>query len=269
MSSRIGEAFERARSEDRAALVIYLCAGDPSLALTPALITAAAEAGADVVEVGMPFSDPTADGPTIQRASERALRSGTTLGGVLEAVRAARDGTDVPIVLFGYYNPILRFGEARLAREANAAGVDGLLVVDLPPESAEPLLGPMREEGLDFVPLVAPTSTPERVERAGRAAGSFLYYVSMTGVTGSAGADLAEAAARAAAIRAQTGKPVVVGFGVRTPADVAVVAAHADGVVVGSAVVDAIAGSRDPVAAVRELVARLAAGTRRGPSPVG
>src|SRR5690606_592555 len=194
----------------------YLCAGDPSLELTAPLIVAAAEAGADVIEVGMPFSDPTADGPTIQRASERALRNGTTLTGVLEAVRTARDSTDVPIVLFGYYNPILRFGEARLAREANAAGVDGLLVVDLPPEWAEPLLGPMREEGLDFVPLVAPTSTPARVDAAARVAGSFLYYVSTTGVTGSKGADLREAASRAATIRARTGKPVVVGFGVRT-----------------------------------------------------
>lgn len=265
MSSRIAEAFERAKSEERAALVIYLCAGDPSLTLTPLLIVAAAEAGADVIEVGMPFSDPTADGPTIQRASERALKGGTTLSGVLEAVRAARDSTDVPIVLFGYYNPILRFGEARLAREANAAGVDGLLVVDLPPESAAPLLEPMIGEGLDFVPLVAPTSTPERIDAAARVAGSFLYYVSMTGVTGKKGADLREAAARAAAVRERTGKPVVVGFGVRTPEDVALVAASADGVVVGSAVVEAIDSASDPVAAVRALVSSLAAATRRSP----
>ena len=263
MTTRLGEAFPRARAEHRAALVIYLCAGDPSLELTAPLVVAAAEAGADVVEVGMPFSDPTADGPTIQRASERALKNGTTLTGVLEAVRTARDSTDVPIVLFGYYNPILRFGEARLAREANAAGVDGLLVVDLPPESAEPLLGPMREEGLDFVPLVAPTSTPARIDAAARVAGSFLYYVSVTGVTGRKGADLREAASRAAAIRARTGKPVVVGFGVRTPEDVAIVAAHADGAVVGSAVVEAIDGADDPVGSVRELVSRLAEAARR------
>ena len=271
MTSRLAEAFRAAEAEERAALVVYLCAGDPQLSLTPRLIVAAAEAGADVIEVGMPFSDPSADGPTIQRASERALRAGTTLAGVLEAIRAARDATDVPIVLFGYYNPILRFGEARLVREANAAGVDGLLVVDLPPELAAPLLDPMHAEGLDFVPLVAPTSTPERVEGAARVAGSFLYYVSMTGVTGAKGADLAEAARRARAVREQTGKPVAVGFGVRTAEDVATVAAHADGVVVGSAVVDAIASALrtdgasadDAVRAVRELVGALAAATRR------
>lgn len=263
--SRIAEAFARAKDERRAALVIYLCAGDPSLAITPRLIVAAAEAGADVIEVGVPFSDPTADGPTIQRASERALKAGATVRGVLEAVRSARDSTDVPIVLFGYYNPILRFGEARLAREATAAGVDGLLVVDLPPESAAPLLEPAREEGLDFVPLVAPTSPPERVDAAAKVSGSFLYYVSVTGVTGTKGADLAEAAERAAAIRERTGVPVAVGFGVRTPEDVAVVAARADGVVVGSAVVDAIdaaASDDERIGAVRELVARLSAATR-------
>jgi tryptophan synthase alpha chain len=264
--SRIGQVFERTRAENRAALVIYLCAGDPSLALTPRLIAAVAEAGADIVEVGMPFSDPTADGVTIQRASERALAAGTTLPGVLEAVWTARQSTDVPIVLFGYYNPILRFGEARLARDAQAAGVDGLLVVDLPPESAAPLLEPMREAGLDFVPLVAPTSTPKRVDAAARVAGSFLYYVSMTGVTGAAGADLAGAAQRAAEVRERTGRPVAVGFGVRTPEDVALVGQHADAVVVGSAVVSAIEAASsedDAIRAARELVARLASGTRR------
>ena len=262
--SRLGEAFAAADAEGRAALVIYLCAGDPELALTPRLVVAAAEAGADVVEVGMPFSDPTADGPTIQRASERALAGGTTLSGVLAAVAEARESTDVPVVLFGYYNPILRFGEAALAEAAKDAGVDGLLVVDLPPESAAPLLAPLSAHGLDFVPLVAPTSTPARVARAADVAGSFLYCVSMTGVTGSAGAPLAEAAARAAELRAQTGKPVAVGFGVRTAADVATVAAHADGVVVGSAVVRAIdAAESDDAAveAVRALVAELRAGT--------
>ncbi len=271
MSSRIAEAFARAKGEGRAALVIYLCAGNPSLELTPRLIEAAAEAGADVVEVGMPFSDPTADGPTIQRASERALRAGATLRGVLDAVRSARERTEVPIVLFGYYNPILRFGEAELAQQAMAAGVDGLLVVDLPPESAAPLLEPARNEGLDFVPLVAPTSPPERVDAAAKVAGAFLYYVSMTGVTGSKGADLAEAAARARATADRTGVPVAVGFGVRTPEDVAVVAAQADGVVVGSAVVDAIDHAADDdarVEAVRALVSELAAATRR-PETVG
>lgn len=266
MSARIGAAFAKAAREERAALVVYLAGGDPSLALTSELIVRVAEAGADVVEVGMPFSDPSADGATIQRASERALAAGATLAGLLEAIRVARERVDVPIVLFGYYNPILRFGEARLARAAKAAGVDGLLVVDLPPELAAPLLDPARAEGLDMVPLVAPTSTPERIAAAARVAGSFLYYVSMTGVTGAKGADLAEAATRAAAVREQSGLPVAVGFGIRTPDDVATVSRHADGVVVGSAVVEAIAtaeSDEDAVHAAGELVARLAAATRR------
>jgi len=254
--SRLDSAF----GAERTALVIYLCAGDPSLEVTPDLIVAAAEAGADVIEVGMPFSDPTADGPTIQAASERALAGGATLTLVLGAVKAARERTQVPIVLFGYYNPILHYGEAALAKDAADAGVDGLLVVDLPPEHAAPLLEPMREHGLDFVPLLAPTSTPARVAAAVSVAGSFIYYVSMTGVTGTAGAPLELASQRAAELAAETGKPVVVGFGVRTAEDVATVAAHADGVVVGSAVVRAIDGSSDPVAAVTSIVSELASG---------
>jgi tryptophan synthase alpha chain len=268
-ASRIAKAFAGAEKDGRAALVVYLCAGDPSLELTPLLIAAAAEAGADVIEVGVPFSDPTADGLTIQRASERALKAGASVRGVLEAVHRAREHTDVPIVLFGYYNPILRFGEARLAREANSAGVDGLLVVDLPPESAAPLLEPLRDEGLDFVPLVAPTSTPARVDRAAEVAGSFLYYVSTRGVTGAKGADLEEASRRAAAVRDRTGLPVAVVLGVPTPDDVAIVAARADGVVVGSVLVDAIHRAEDDearVRAARELVASLAAATRRASS---
>ena len=264
--SRLADAFARAAAEDRAALVIYLCAGDPSLALTPRLIVAAAEAGADVIEVGMPFSDPTADGPTIQRASERALRAGATLRGVLDAVREARRSTDVPILLFGYYNPILRFGEARLAAAACDAGVDGVLVVDLPPESAAPLLAPLEEHGLDFVPLVAPTSPPERIDAAAKVGRAFLYYVSMTGVTGAAGADLEAAARRAREVRARSGRPVAVGFGVRTADDVRTVAAHADGVVVGSAVVRVIEEAADDetaVSSVQQLVGALARATRR------
>lgn len=265
--SRLSQAFEKARAEGRSALVIYLCAGDPSLELTPELVVAAAEAGADIIELGVPFSDPTADGLAIQRASERALARGTTLAGVLGAVRKIREKTDVPLVQFGYYNPILRYGEERLAKDAAAAGVDGLLVVDLPPEEAASLREPAIRAGLDFVPLVAPTSTPERIDRAAEAAGSFLYYVSSTGVTGgAAGAQLADAARRAAAVRERAGKPVAVGFGVRTPEDVARVAKHADGVVVGSAIVEAIesASSRDEaVRVVRERVTQLAAATRR------
>lgn len=256
---RIAEAFESARANDRAAFIVYLCAGDPHLSLTPRLIGAAARGGADIVEVGVPFSDPTADGPTIQRASERALAAGTTLPKVLRAIQETRAlGIDVPIVLFGYFNPILQYGESRFAEDAAQAGVDGVLVVDLPPESAAPLRAPMARVGLDLVPLIAPTSTERRVRQAAEAAGSFLYYVSTTGVTGAQHANLRSAGRRAAAIAAETGRPVAVGFGIKTKAQVETVAKEADGVVMGSAVVDAIAkaeGDEAKLAAVEQLVA--------------
>ncbi|RLB56543.1 MAG: tryptophan synthase subunit alpha [Deltaproteobacteria bacterium] len=260
--SRIADAFARAKDDRRAALVIYLSAGDPDLETTIALVLAAAEAGADIIELGVPFSDPSADGPSIQRASERALASGTTLTGVLGAVRTIRESTSVPILLFGYYNPIITYGEARLVTDAKEAGVDGFLVVDLPPEECAPLHGPALAAGLDLVPLVAPTSTPARVEAAASIASSFIYYVSLTGVTGARAVALGEAAERANALSQQVGLPVALGFGVKTPADAAEVAAHADGVVVGSAIVDAAAaadGQQAKVAAVRELVTGLAA----------
>jgi len=265
--SRLGIAFAKAKDEGRAALVIYLCAGDPSLAATPALVRAAADAGADVIELGMPWSDPSADGPSIQRASERALRGGANMRGVLEAVRAIRlGGCETPILLFGYYNPILAYGEAALARDAKAAGVDGFLVVDLPPEECAPLRDPVREAGLGYVPLLAPTSDAARAARAAEVAEGFVYYVSMTGVTGSKASDLPSAAKRAGELAAVVGAPVALGFGVKTPDDVRVVAAHADGVVVGSAVVNAAhdAGDIDAACeAVGALVSSFAAATKR------
>ena len=263
---RIADAFDRARSENRSALVIYLCAGDPDLETTVDLVVAAAEAGADVIELGVPFSDPTADGPAIQRAAERALRGGTTLAKVLETVRSVRTRSDVPILLFGYYNPILSYGEAKVVDDAAASGADGFLVVNLPPEEGAGLRQPAAEKGLDFVPLVAPTSNPERIAQAAEAATSFIYYVSVTGVTGSKAADLATASERAGALQREIGKPVAIGFGVKTADDVATVAPHVDGVVVGSAVVTAIeqAKSRqEAVESVRRLVADLARGLPR------
>lgn len=263
---RIAEAFERARKENRAALVIYLCAGDPDAKTTEDLVVAAAEAGADVVELGVPFSDPTADGPAIQRAAERSLRGGTTLSKVLDMVRAIRGRTDVPILLFGYYNPILAYGERKLVDDAAESGVDGFLVVDLPPEESAGLRGPLLERSLDFVPLVAPTSNRERIVQAAEAATSFIYYVSMTGVTGSQSADLASASKRAGALEREFGRPTALGFGVKTKDDVRAVAPHVAGVVVGSAVVRAIEDAASPVAAlaaVRDLVAELAEGLPR------
>lgn len=263
---RIQRAFEASAADERAALIIYVCAGDPDLETTIEVVVAAAEAGADIIELGMPFSDPVADGPAIQLASERALANGATLVKVLDAVRSIRERSDVPILLFGYYNPLLTYGEAKLVVDAADAGVDGFLVVDLPPEESAPLREPALERGLDFVPLVAPTSDAERVELAASVASSFIYYVSMTGITGSKVADLGEAAKRAAEVARTTGHPVALGFGVKTRADVEKVAAHADGVVVGSAVVRAIEaapGGDEAVEAVRALVSELRAGTPR------
>lgn len=263
---RIADAFDKARNENRAALLIYLCAGDPDLSATVDLVVAAAEAGADVIELGVPFSDPTADGPAIQRAAERSLRGGTTLANVLDTVRAIRSRSDVPILLFGYYNPILRYGEAKLVDDAAESGADGFLVVNLPPEESEGLRGPAIAKGLDFVPLVAPTSNPERIKQAAEAATSFIYYVSMTGVTGSKAADLADASQRAAVLQREHGRPVAIGFGVKTKEDVGTVAPHVDGVVVGSAVVQTIEDAssvNDAVNAVRALVSELAQGLSR------
>jgi len=263
---RIADAFENAKKENRAALVIYLCAGDPDLGTTADLVVAAAEAGADVIELGVPFSDPTADGPAIQRAAERSLRGGTTLAKVLDTVRVVRRRTDVPILLFGYYNPILSYGEEKLANDASDSGADGFLVVNLPPEESAGLRGPTVARGLDFVPLVAPTSSPERIAQAASVATSFIYYVSMTGVTGSKAVDLASASERAGSLQRDFGRPVAIGFGVKTQDDVATVAPHVDGVVVGSAVVRAIEDAATPeeaVASVRDLVAGLTRGLGR------
>lgn len=264
--SRINAVFERTAKAGRPALVTYLCAGDPSLEESAGLLLAAADAGADILEVGVPFSDPTADGPSIQQASERALRGGATLGGVLEVVREVRSASDVPIVLFGYYNPILNFGEAALVSAAQAAGVDGLLVVDLLPEDSEVIRGPAIAHGLDYVPLLAPTSDASRESAVAQVATSFVYYVSLTGVTGAATAALGPAGERAAQLRERIDRPVAVGFGVKTADDVAAAGRLADGVIVGSALVDAVAratsvdGRRQ---AVTELVGSLATGAVR------
>ncbi|MCB9658047.1 MAG: tryptophan synthase subunit alpha [Sandaracinaceae bacterium] len=263
---RIQEAFERAEREQRAALIIYLCAGDPDLATTARLVCAAADAGADIIELGMPFSDPTADGAAIQKASERALAGGTTMRGALDVVATVRKTHDVPVLLFGYYNPVLSYGEVKLANDAADAGADGFLVVDLPPEEAGTLRDAAVARGLDIVPLIAPTSHEARVQLAAQTATSFIYYVSMTGVTGAVGLDLDAASKRAAELSARVGRPLALGFGVSTADDVRGVAKHVPGVVVGSAVVRAIASAATPddaVTAVSALVSSLAAGTSR------
>ena len=238
----------------------YVTAGDPSLAGTRRLVVEAARRGADVVELGVPFSDPLADGPVIQRAAARALAAGTTLARVLETVATLRAETPVPLVLMTYYNPVLAFGLKAFARTAADAGVDGLIVVDLPLEEADPLDAEALAAGLDLIQMVAPTSPPARARALARRSRGFVYVVSLTGITGERRELPPDLAAQIRTLRLVTTKPVCVGFGVSTPAHVAAVGGLADGAAVGSAIVRLIeqhAGAHDLVARVGDFVASL------------
>jgi tryptophan synthase alpha chain len=266
---RIEATFEQLRQRNEVALIPFVTAGDPDLATSETIIHALVEGGADLIEIGVPFSDPMADGPTIQAASERALASGTTLVGVLELIRKVRRRTNVPLVLMGYYNPVYRYGAERFARDAAEAGVDGLLLVDLPPEEAAELQPQLRQAGVRLITLLAPTTPPARTAQLAAAAEGYLYYVSMTGVTGVSQVDTAAIETTVRALRAQSPVPVAVGFGITTPADAAAVAGFADGVVVGSALVREIAataGSPQQAESVRTFVAALKQGVRKGSS---
>jgi tryptophan synthase alpha chain len=234
---RIGERFARRRAEARSAFVPFLTAGDPSLDRTVESAVVLDEAGADVLELGVPFSDPLADGPVIQRSSERALGRGVTLETVLDGVRRIRERSELPLLLFSYYNPLLQHGLERLAREAKESGVDGVLVTDLPPEEADEWLAAARGADLDTVFLAAPTSPPERLQRVAEASRGFVYAISRTGVTGERRALSDEAAPLVQRLRGLTDVPVALGFGLSTPEQVAEAAEVADGVVVGSALV--------------------------------
>jgi tryptophan synthase alpha chain len=234
---RIGERFARRRAEGRPAFVAFLTAGDPSPERTVELAAGLDAAGVDVLELGVPFSDPLADGPVIQRASERALARGVTLAGVLETVHRIRERTELPLLLFSYYNPLLRYGLARLARDARAAGADGALVTDLPPEEAGEWIAAARAEELDTVFLAAPTSPPERLRLVAEASRGFVYAISRTGVTGERRALSADARPLVERLRGLSDVPVALGFGLSTPEQVREAAAVADGVVVGSALV--------------------------------
>lgn len=254
MSRRIQERFARARAEKRKALVIYLTADDPDFDTSLRLMIAAAGAGADIIEVGVPWSDPSADGKAIQAAMHRALAAGGGLRRSLDLCRALREAQpDVGIVLFGYANPIMTMGPEVFALKARDAGADAVLCVDYPADEDAELTTALARQGLDYVPLLAPTSTAARVAVAASAAGGFIYFVSLTGITGTKLGDVEEPKIRVAEIRRATeGKiPVVVGFGIRTPAAARAVATFADGVVVGSAAVEIIAKAtaahRDPV----------------------
>jgi len=231
----IAKVFARTRKERRAAFIPYLCAGDPDLETTTELLRALARGGADIIELGVPFSDPMADGPVIQRSAHRALESGTTLSGVLELVANCKEELGVPIVLFTYCNPIFRRGVAAFAEQASESGVDGVLFVDLPPEEAAEEVRPVLTRfGLDQIFLVAPTSTPERVRLISRASSGFVYYVSRTGVTGEQASLEGELLAELSEVRKRIRLPLAVGFGISTPEQVGAVARSADAVVVGS-----------------------------------
>lgn len=233
--SRITTTFERLRSGNRAALVPFLMAGDPDLGVTRELVRAAVRNGADLIELGVPFSDPTADGPVLQRSATRALKRGASLPRVLELVTDLRKETDVPIVLFGYFNPIFRYGTKRLARDARQAGVDALLVVDLPPEESGELWEPARAEGLDQIFLLAPTSDRGRVSAVLERASGFVYYVSMTGVTGVKAIAPTDVRPQVEKLRKRCKLPIGVGFGISSAQQATAVAAFADAVIVGSA----------------------------------
>ncbi|HUS27356.1 MAG TPA: tryptophan synthase subunit alpha [Kofleriaceae bacterium] len=253
--TRLRAAFDRAAAEKRAALVAYMTFADPDPSTSVAVVEAACRAGADVIELGVPFSDPSADGPSIQRAMERALDAGGSLPGAIAAVAELRKrGITTPIVLFGYYNPIFVMGPALFAERAAKAGVDAVLTVDLPIDELAELAQPLAAHGVQVIPLVAPTSTPERIARLGAVNAPFVYYISLTGVTGGRAAAPVDPA-RLALIRTAASAPVAVGFGIRTPADAARFAAIADGVVVGTAIVDQVAAG--DAAGAPDRVAKL------------
>lgn len=256
--SRISARFEALASRGERALVAFLTAGDPDLETTEAIVLCMAESGVDLIELGVPFSDPIAEGPTIQRASERALSSGTSLHKILGLVGRLRERVDVPLLLMGYANPIHAMGAVPFAESAAAVGVDGIIVPDLPPEEGEPYYAECRDRGIDPVLLAAPTTPPERLSSLVERTRGFLYYVSLQGVTGARDELTTGIRERVALARGFGEVPICVGFGISKPEQAAVVGEFADGVVVGSAFVDAIESAASRTAAV-DAVARLAA----------
>jgi tryptophan synthase alpha chain len=270
MTTRIDTRFAALRDQGRAALVTFITAGDPDLQTSLAILNALPGAGADVIELGMPFTDPMADGPAIQASGLRALKGGQTMRKTLAMVAEFRKGEPAtPIVLMGYYNPIYVYGVEAFLRDAKAAGVDGLIVVDLPPEEDDELCLPALKAGLNFIRLATPTTDEKRLPAVLANMSGFIYYVSITGITGSAAPDAGKVGAAVARLKAHSHLPVAVGFGVKNAESAAAIAAKADGVVVGSALVEAIRLSLDngkasskTVAAVTALVEELAQGVR-------
>jgi tryptophan synthase alpha chain len=271
MTARMDKRFADLKTEGRPALITYFMGGDPDFATSLGIMKALPEAGADVIELGMPFSDPMADGPAIQMAGFRALEGGQTLAKTLDLAREFRkDDQDTPIVLMGYYNPIYSFGVDRFLDAALEAGIDGLIVVDLPPEMDDELCLPVIAKGINFIRLATPTTDEKRLPTVLSNTSGFVYYVSMNGITGSALPDLSQIAGAVNRIKAHTNLPVCVGFGVKTADHAKAIGAAADGVVVGSAIVAQVAGSLDAqgqatshtISAVSTLVRGLATGVR-------
>ncbi|HET7492795.1 MAG TPA: tryptophan synthase subunit alpha [Bradyrhizobium sp.] len=276
MTTRIDARFAQLKRQGRSAFITFVMAGDPDPATSLAIVKSLPEAGSDIIEIGMPFTDPMADGPSIQAAGLRALKAGMTLKKTLSMVREFRKSDDsTPLVLMGYYNPIYIYGVDKFLIEAKSAGVDGLIVVDLPPEEDAELCLPAMRAGLNFIRLATPTTDDKRLPAVLANTSGFVYYVSITGITGSAAADSAAVTQAVARIKRHTKLPVCVGFGIRTPEAARAIASSADGAVVGSALVDALRNSLDAqgkagaktVDAVAALAAALAEGVRAAKQP--
>jgi len=237
MMTRIGETFKKLKRKGGKAFIPYIMAGDPSLERTKDIVLLFEESGADIVELGVPFTDPLADGPVIQRASERALQGGITLKKVIAFVKDLRQSTQIPLVLMTYYNPVFKYGEEMFVKDAKDAGVDGVIIPDLPPDEAGNLIRSSRKVSLDTIFLLAPTSTTDRIEKVAKASKGFIYYVPMTGITGSKLLLDGSLELLISEIRKYTDKPVAVGFGISTPEEASSVAKVSDGVIIGSAIV--------------------------------
>lgn len=253
MINRIDKTFKMLRSRGEKALIPYIMAGDPNLERTGELVIEMAGQGADVIELGVPFSDPIADGPTIQKASERALKGSASLSKILTLVADLRRQVQIPIVLMTYYNPVLRYGVERFVEEAVTSGVDGLIIPDLPPEEGQDLISYSKRLNLDVVLLLAPTSTKERMKKISHASSGFIYYVSMTGITGARLDDIEEVQRKIDEIRGYTKKPISVGFGISDPVQAANIARFADGVIVGSAIVRKIEETGDNPTLIKKV----------------
>lgn len=244
--SRIAETFEKLKTDGKKGLVTFITAGDPDAAKSMSVLKTLPQGGADIIEIGMPFTDPMADGPAIQDSSLRALEKGMSLKGVLDMVTEFRkENTETPIVLMGYFNPVYAYGTEDFIKDASAAGADGLIIVDLPPEEDAELRIPAEQAGLDLIKLLTPTTNDERLKTVIENASGFLYYVSITGVTGTKSANIDEVGKHIAHIKTQTDLPVAVGFGIKTPEDAANMSKIADAVVVGSSIVDNMQQNQD------------------------